>query len=44
MLGIVSHVIRIDKNIIKIDYHTDIKKVREDVIYKTLELIHCRYI
>jgi len=33
----ISHVIGIDQNIIKIDYHIDIKKVRKNVIYKVLE-------
>jgi len=33
----VSHVIRIDQNIIKIKYYIDIKKVRKYVIYEALE-------
>ena len=37
MLSMISHVVRIDQNIIKIDYHTDIKEVRENVIYEALE-------
>jgi len=37
MLYIISHVIRIDQNIIKIDYYTNIKKIRKDVIHKVLE-------
>jgi len=37
MLSMISHVIGIDQNIIKIDYHIDIKKVRKNVIYKVLE-------
>ena len=33
----ISHVIRIDQNIIKINYHTDTKKVREDVVHEVLK-------
>ena len=39
MLHMISHVIRIDQNIIKIDYYTNIKKIREDVIHKVLKVI-----
>jgi len=34
MLG---HVIQVDKYIIQIDHDTDIQKVRENVVYKSLE-------
>ena len=37
MLSMISYVIRIDQNIIKIDCYTDIKEIREDVIYKALK-------
>ena len=37
MLSIISYVIGIYQNIFKIDYNTDIKKIREDIIYKILE-------
>jgi len=36
ILYIINHVIGIDLNIIRIDYHTDIEKIREDVIHKVL--------
>jgi len=32
----VSHIIEIDQDIIKIYYYTDIKKVEKDVIHKVL--------
>jgi len=31
------HVIRVDEYIIQIDHDTDIQKIRENVIYKSLE-------
>jgi len=37
MLSMISYVIGIDQNIIKIDYHIDIKKIRKNVIHKVLE-------
>ena len=37
MLSMISHIIGIDQNIIKIDYHINIKKVRKNVIHKVLE-------
>jgi len=37
MFSMVSHVIRIDQNIIKIKYYIDIKNVRKYVIYEALE-------
>ena len=33
----ISHIVRIDQNIIKINYYTNIEKVGKDIIYKTLE-------
>lgn len=33
----ISHVIRIDQNIIKINYHTDTKEVRKDVVHEVLK-------
>jgi len=32
-----GHVIRVDKYIIQIDHDTDIQKVRENIIYESLE-------
>ena len=37
MLSIISYVIRIDQNIIEIDYYSYIKKARENVIHEMLE-------
>jgi len=37
MALIVSNVVGVGKNIIKIDHHTDIKKVGKDIFYKLLE-------
>jgi len=33
----ISHVIRIDQNIIKINYHTDTKEVSKDVVHEVLK-------
>lgn len=37
MLSMISHITRIDQNIIEIDYHTNIEKVRKNVVHKVLE-------
>ena len=37
ILSVISHVIGIDQNIIKINYHIYIDGVRKDVIYEVLE-------
>jgi len=42
MLVMLGHIIRVDEYIIQIDHDTDIQKVRENVIYESLE--SCRSI
>jgi len=37
MLSIISYIIRIDQNIIEIDYYSYIKKAKENVIHEILE-------
>jgi len=37
-----GHVIQVDEYIIQIDYNTDIQKIRENVVYESLE--SCRSI
>ena len=37
ILSVISYIIKINENIIKIDYYTKIEKVREYVIYEVLE-------
>jgi len=37
MLVMFGHVIIVDEYIIQIDHNTDIQKVRENVVYKSLE-------
>jgi len=37
ILSMISCIVRINQNIIEIDYYTDIKKVGEDVIHKVLK-------
>jgi len=37
MLVICKHVVRVDKCIIKIDYNTNIQKIRKYIIYKLLK-------
>jgi len=32
-----EHVIQIDGNVVKINHYTNVKKIREDIIYKLLE-------
>jgi len=32
-----EHVIQIDRNVVKINYYINVKKIREDIIYKLLE-------
>lgn len=36
MLHMISYIVGIDQNIIKIYYYTDIKEIEKDVIYKML--------
>jgi len=36
MFVINEHIIKIDGNIIKTDYHTDVEKIRKDIIDKKL--------
>jgi len=42
MLAIFRHVIGVDKYIIQIDHNTDIQKIKEKVVYKSIE--DCRSI
>jgi len=37
MIFMLRHVVQIDKDVIKINYYTDIKKVWKNIIYKPLE-------
>jgi len=37
MLVMLGHVIQVDEYIIQIDYDTNIQKIRENVVHKSLE-------
>jgi len=37
MVPVLCNIIRVDQNVIQVDYYAHIKKVREHVVHETLE-------
>jgi len=37
MILVSKHITEVDKDVIKIDYYTNIQEIRKDVIYKSLK-------
>jgi len=37
MIPILGHIIRIDEDVVKIYYYTNIEKIQEDIVYKLLK-------